>query len=172
MVIMIYKHNNELIPQVVHSITGTIHKFTHYRVLSSVLFISTSIGLRSSSSIAGHSGFAMECYHFVNICDPSLVVQSINFRLRPSFQSSVLHYFYTIKAMIFYKYSLTKYTSILRIETVCVRSDFNLVLTSRELQVYSIEKQRVKFPPKQSMNINYHDVIRFKTGELIYAHHL
>ena len=67
--------------------------------------------------------------------------------------------------MIFYKYSLTKYTSILRIETVCVRSDFNLVLTSRELQVYSIEKQWVKFPPKQSMNINYHDVIRFKTGE-------
>ena len=40
--------------------------------------------------------------------------------------------------MIFYKYSLTKYTSILRIGTVCVRSDFNLVLTSRELQVYSI----------------------------------
>ena len=65
--------------------------------------------------------------------------------------------------MIFYKYSLTKYTSILRIETVCVRSDFNLVLTSRELQVYSIEKQWVKFPPK---HINYHDVIRFKTGEL------
>ena len=58
------------------------------------------------------------------------------------------------------KYSQTKYASILRIETACVRSDFNLVLTSRELQVYSIEKQRVKFK-----NINYHDVIRFKTGE-------
>ena len=32
--------------------------------------------------------------------------------------------------MICCKYLLTKYTSILRIETVCVRSDFNLVVTS------------------------------------------
>ena len=36
--------------------------------------------------------------------------------------------------------------------------------------MYSIEKQRVKFPPKQSMNINYHDVIRFKTGEFSESH--